>query len=137
VSLSTRLRDDLRDDWAELQTAGPADLVRACVQTVLVLGVIARTLVHIGTTPGGAPEENDVRYAVGPEWAVNVVDLPLHAEAKGRLAACLVGSVFAIHVGNLAHPLAQMWWTAQCALLIVEPVHLLARVRDGGGSDAA
>jgi len=27
-----------------------------------------------------------------------------------------------------------MWWTAQCALLIVEPVHLLARVRDGGES---
>ena len=137
MSLSTRLRDDLRDDWAELQTAGPADLVRACVQTVLVLGVIARTLVHIGATPGGAPGESDVRYAVGPEWAVDVASLPFRAEVKGRVAACLVGSVFVLHVGNLAHPLAQMWWTAQCALLIVEPVHLLARVRDGGESDAA
>jgi len=134
MNLIANLRADLRDDLDELRSATLVDLVRACVQTVLVFGVIARTLVHIGTTPGGAPEENDVRYAVGPEWAVNVVDLPLHAEAKGRLAACLVGSVFAIHVGNLAHPLAQMWWTAQCALLIVEPVHLLARVRDGGES---
>ena len=134
MNLIANLRADLRDDLDELRSATLVDLVRACVQTVLVFGVIARTLVHIGTTTGGAPEENDVRYAVGPEWAVDVVDLPFRAEAKGRLAACLVGSVFAIHVGNLAHPLAQMWWTAQCALLIVEPVHLLARVRDGGES---
>jgi len=134
MNLIANLRADLRDDLDELRSATLVDLVRACVETVLVLGVIARTLVHIGATPGDAPDESDVRYGVGPAWAVDVAALPFRVEATGRAAACLVGTIFLAHVGNLAHPLAQMWWTAQCALLIVEPLHLLPRVRARGDS---